>query len=51
VVREFLATDPEVRVRFSKLPDFSEKWVWNGVHSALWVNLRSYLEERVAVLV
>jgi hypothetical protein len=26
---------------------FSEKyWVWNGVHSALWVQLRSYLEEK-----
>jgi hypothetical protein len=32
---EFLATDPEVRVRFPALPDFSEKqWVWNGVHPA-----------------
>jgi hypothetical protein len=28
---------------------FSEKqWVWNGVHSALWVQLTSYLEEKVA---
>jgi hypothetical protein len=28
---------------------FSEKqWVWNGVHSASWVQLRSYLEENVA---
>jgi hypothetical protein len=28
---------------------FSEKWlVWNGVHSASWVQLRSYLEEKVA---
>jgi hypothetical protein len=28
---------------------FSEKnWVWNGVHSALWVQLRSYLKEKVA---
>jgi hypothetical protein len=26
---------------------FSEKyWVWNGVHSASWVQLRSYLEKR-----
>jgi hypothetical protein len=26
----------------------SEKyWVWNRVHSALWVQLRSYLEEKV----
>jgi hypothetical protein len=28
---------------------FSEKkWVWNGVHTASWVQLRSYLEEKVA---
>jgi hypothetical protein len=28
---------------------FSEKqWVWNGVHSASWVQLRSYLVEKVA---
>jgi hypothetical protein len=28
---------------------FSEKyWVWNGVHSASWVQLRIYLEEKVA---
>jgi hypothetical protein len=28
---------------------FSEKyWAWNGVHSASWVQLRSYLEEKVA---
>jgi hypothetical protein len=27
---------------------FSEKWwVWNGVHSASWVQLRSYLKEKV----
>jgi hypothetical protein len=27
---------------------FSEKqWVWNRVHSALWVQLRGYLEEKV----
>jgi hypothetical protein len=26
-------------------------WVWNVVHSALWVQLRSYLEEKVATLV
>jgi hypothetical protein len=34
------------------IPDatrFSEKeWVWNGVHSASWVQLSSYLEEKVA---
>jgi hypothetical protein len=29
---------------------FSEKsWFWNGVHSASWVQLRSYLKEKVAV--
>jgi hypothetical protein len=28
---------------------FSEKqWVWNGVHSVSWVQLRSYLKEKVA---
>jgi hypothetical protein len=28
---------------------FSEKqWVWNGVHSASWVQLRSYLKEKLA---
>jgi hypothetical protein len=31
---------------------FSDKyWVWNGIHSASWVQLRSYLEEKVAALV
>jgi hypothetical protein len=31
---------------------FSEKyWVWNGVHTVLGVQLRSYLKEKVAVLV
>jgi hypothetical protein len=34
--------------RFPALSDFSEKqWVWNGVHSASWGQLRSYLEEIV----
>jgi hypothetical protein len=29
---------------------FSEKqWVWNGAHSASWVQLRNYLEEKLAV--
>jgi hypothetical protein len=29
---------------------FSEKqWVWNGVHSASWMQLRTYLEEKVVV--
>jgi hypothetical protein len=28
---------------------FSEKqWVWKGIHSASWVQLRSYLQEKVA---
>jgi hypothetical protein len=27
---------------------FSEYWVCNGVHSASWVQLKSYLEEKVA---
>jgi hypothetical protein len=30
---------------------FSEKWIWNGVHSASWVQLRSYLKEKVAATV
>jgi hypothetical protein len=31
---------------------FSEKsWVWNGVHSASWLQLRSYLKEKVAARV
>jgi hypothetical protein len=31
---------------------FSEKyWVWNGVRSASWVQLRSYLIEKTAVLI
>jgi hypothetical protein len=25
---------------------FSEKWVWNGIHSTSWVQLRSYLERK-----
>jgi hypothetical protein len=32
---EFLAVDPEARVRFPALPDFlRSRGVWNGVHSA-----------------
>jgi hypothetical protein len=27
---------------------FWEVWVWNGVHSTSWIQLRSYLEEKVA---
>jgi hypothetical protein len=34
------------QVRFLALPDFlSSGGVWNGVHSASWVQLRSYFEE------
>jgi hypothetical protein len=28
---------------------FEKSWVWNGVHSAAWVQLRSCLEEKVAI--
>jgi hypothetical protein len=41
----FLAADPEVRVRFPA-SRFSEwQWVWNGVHSAL-VRIYEELLER-----
>jgi hypothetical protein len=40
-----LATDPEVWVWLPMLPD------WKRVHSASWVKLRNYVEEKVAVLV
>jgi hypothetical protein len=46
---EFLATDPGVLGSIPGASRFSEKqWVWNGVHSASWGQLRSYLEEIVA---
>jgi hypothetical protein len=46
---EFLATDPEVLNSIPGTSRFSEKhWVWNGIHSASWGQLRSYLEEIVA---
>jgi hypothetical protein len=46
---EFLATDPEVLGSITGASRFSEKQrVWNGVHSASWGQLRSYLEETVA---
>jgi hypothetical protein len=46
---EFLATDPEVLGSIPGASKFYEKqWVWNGVHSASWGQLRSYLEEIVA---
>jgi hypothetical protein len=81
---EFLATDPEVRVRFPALPDFLKvvglerpplwssgqsswlqirrpgfdsrhyqkkkmQWVWNGVHSASWVQTEELLDRKAAV--
>jgi hypothetical protein len=47
--KEFLATDPEVPGSISGTSRFSEKQrVWNGVHSASWGQLRSYLKEKVA---
>jgi hypothetical protein len=42
---EFLAIDPEARVRFPELPE-KKLWVWNGVHLASWVQLRSYFIEK-----
>jgi hypothetical protein len=45
---EFLVTDPEVRVRFPALPDFLRSSGSGTVHSASWVQLRSYLVEKVA---
>jgi hypothetical protein len=46
---EFLATDAEVPGSIPGASTFSEKQrVWNGVHSASWGQLRSYLEENVA---
>jgi hypothetical protein len=46
---EFLVRDPEVPGSIPGTIGFSEKqWVWNGVQSASWVQLRSYFEEKVA---
>jgi hypothetical protein len=46
---EFLATDPEILGSIPGASRFSEKQrVWNGVHSASWGQLRSYLEKKVA---
>jgi hypothetical protein len=46
---EFLAIDPEVVGSIPGASRFSEKQrVWNGVHSASWGQLRSYLEGKVA---
>jgi hypothetical protein len=36
-----VVTDPEVGVRFSALSLYEKQWVWNGVHSASWVQLRT----------
>jgi hypothetical protein len=44
-----VTTDPEVSGSIPGPTRFSEKWgVWNGVHSAPWGQLRSYLNEKVA---
>jgi hypothetical protein len=41
-----LAADPEVPGSIPGATRFSDKYrVWNGVHSASWVHLRSYLKE------
>jgi hypothetical protein len=46
---EFLATDPNVLVQFPALVRFSEKQlIWQGIHSASWVQLLSYLNEKVS---
>jgi hypothetical protein len=39
----------EARVRFLALPE-KKYWVWNGVHSASWVQLRSYLIEKLYIV-
>jgi hypothetical protein len=49
---ESLAADPEVPSSIPGATRFSEKlWVWNGVNSASWAKLRSYLKEKVAASV
>jgi hypothetical protein len=48
---EFLATDPEIPGSIPGANRFSEKGVCNGVHSASWVKLRIYLEEKPAARV
>jgi hypothetical protein len=40
LVVNFLATESEVQVRFLVLPG-EKQWVWNRVHSASWVQLKS----------
>jgi hypothetical protein len=45
---EFLATDPEVLVRFPELPDFLRSSGSGRVHSTSWVQLRSHFKEKVA---
>jgi hypothetical protein len=47
---EFLATGPEVRLRFPAHPDFLRSIrICNAVHSASWLQLRSYLKEKISV--
>jgi hypothetical protein len=48
---EFLATHPEVRILFPALPDFLSSSVCNGVHSASWAQMKSYLKEKIAASV
>jgi hypothetical protein len=49
LVSEFLAIDPKVPVLIPGASRFYEKQrVWNGVHSASWGQLRSYLKGKVA---
>ena len=44
---EFLATDTEVSGSIPGTTRFSEWYsVWNGVHSASWGQLRSYLNKK-----
>jgi hypothetical protein len=43
LVVRVMATDPEVPGWI-----FWEYWVWNGVHSASWVQLKSYMKEKPA---
>jgi hypothetical protein len=45
IVVRVSATDPEVQVLFPELPDLLRS---SEVHSASWVQLRSYLKEKVA---
>jgi hypothetical protein len=45
----FVWRDPKVPGSIFRTSGFSEKqWVWNGVHSSSWGQLRSYSKEKVA---